>query len=194
MKDCITIIVGLGNPGPEYSLSRHNMGFGVIEYLSEKYGIKVGRIGFKGRYGRGEIEGKPVVLIKPSTYMNNSGESVMAAMKWYGAKPDQLIVIYDDMDLEPGAVRIRPKGSAGSHNGMKSVIYHLRTDEFTRIRVGIGRPDEKIPVIDYVLQRITEPVIQELKVGMATAGEAVATIVKYDVASAMNIYNSKKKE
>lgn len=170
------------------------MGFGVIEYLSEKYGIKVGRIGFKGRYGRGEIEGKPVVLIKPSTYMNNSGESVMTAMKWYGAKPDQLIVIYDDMDLEPGAVRIRPKGSAGSHNGMKSVIYHLRTDEFTRIRVGIGRPDEKIPVIDYVLQRIPEPVMQELKVGMATAGEAVATILKYDVASAMNIYNSKKKE
>ncbi|HBN84263.1 MAG TPA: aminoacyl-tRNA hydrolase [Clostridiales bacterium] len=194
MNHKLTIIVGLGNPGPNYSLSRHNMGFGTIEYLSEKYGIKTGRIAFKGRYGRGEIEGKPVVLLKPSTYMNNSGESVRAVLKWYSATPDQLIVLYDDMDLEPGMVRIRPKGSAGAHNGMKSVIYHLQTDEFTRIRIGIGRPEERIPVIDYVLQRIPDHVMPDLKAGMETAGEAVACILKSDVAAAMNLYNSKKKE
>lgn len=193
MKE-LTIIVGLGNPGPKYSLSRHNMGFGTIEYLSEKYGIKTGRIGFKGRYGRGEIEGKPVVLIKPSTYMNNSGESVMAALRWYSAKPDQLIIIYDDMDLEPGTVRIRPKGSAGAHNGMKSVIYHMQTDEFTRVRIGIGRPEDRTPVIDYVLQRIPDHVLSDLKEGIKTAGEAVAHILKYDVTAAMNEFNSKKKE
>lgn len=194
MNDKITVIAGLGNPGPKYSVSRHNMGFGAIEYLSLKYGIKVRKIGYKGLYGQGGMEGRPVVLLKPMTYMNDSGLSVSEIMKRYHVTPENLIVLYDDLDLEPGMVRVRAKGSSGSHKGMKSVIYHLNTDEFIRVRIGIGRPDPGTDVIDYVLQRIPDSVLPDLKDGMEMAGEAVACILNSGIATAMNMYNSKKKE
>ncbi|MGI6563291.1 MAG: aminoacyl-tRNA hydrolase [Clostridia bacterium] len=194
MKDDVIIIAGLGNPGPKYALSRHNMGFGAIDYLSEKYGIKVNKIGFKGLYGEGEIEGKKTVLLKPSTYMNDSGVSVSAALEGYSAAPEQLIVLYDDMDIEPGLIRIRPKGSAGTHKGMKSIIYHLQTDQFIRIRIGIGRPPEGAENIDFVLERIPDSALPDLIEGMKAAGEAVACILRSDVNTAMNLFNGKKKE
>ncbi len=194
MKEKITVIAGLGNPGPKYAMSRHNMGFGTIEYLSEKYGIKIKKIGCKGLYGQGGIENKPVVLLKPMTYMNESGVSVAEILSRYNVTPDNLIVLYDDLDMDPGMVRVRPKGSAGSHNGMKSIIYHLNTDQFIRIRIGIGRPKPDYDIIDYVLQRIPKEELPELKKGMETAGEAVVCILSSGISDAMNRYNMKKKD
>lgn len=194
MSENITVIAGLGNPGPKYSISRHNMGFGAIEYLSDKYGIKVSKIGFKGLYGKGKIENKQVILLKPMTYMNESGISVDEILKYYKLTSFDLIVLYDDMDIEPGSIRVRAKGSAGSHNGMKSIIYRINSDEFTRIRIGIGRPAPGGNVINYVLQRIPDTELETLKEGMIAAGDAAVSILKDGISATMNIYNAKKKE
>ena len=130
------LIVGLGNPEPEYSKTRHNMGFEVINKLSKEYHIDVEKKGFKSLYGTGVIENEKVILLKPMTYMNLSGEAIIEIVKYYKIDKDKIIVIYDDIDIEPGFVKIRKKGGAGSHNGMKSVIQNLQTEEFIRIRVG----------------------------------------------------------
>lgn len=130
------LIVGLGNPEPEYSKTRHNMGFDVINKLSKEYNIDVEKRGFKSLYGTGVIENEKVILLKPMTYMNLSGEAIIEIVKYYKIEKDKIIVIYDDIDIEPGFVKIRKKGGAGSHNGIKSVIHNLQTKEFIRIRVG----------------------------------------------------------
>ena len=132
------VIVGLGNPGKKYENTRHNMGFLAVDVLAEKYDIKVNKIKFKSLVGEGRIAGEKVVLAKPQTYMNLSGEAVREIVDFYKIEPQQLIVIYDDIDIDTGAIRIRKKGSAGTHNGMRNILYQIRTEDFPRIRVGIG--------------------------------------------------------
>ena len=132
------LIVGLGNPEDNYSKTRHNMGFNVVNKLSEKYNIEINKSKFKGLLGSGLIENEKVILLKPQTFMNLSGESVVEVMNFYKIPLDNLIVVYDDIDIVPGKIRIRKNGSAGTHNGMKSVVNSLNTEEFIRVRVGIG--------------------------------------------------------
>ena len=183
------LIVGLGNPEEEYAKTRHNMGFDAINKLSQKYNIDVNKKKFKGLYGTGLIEGKKVILLKPQTYMNSSGDSIIEVMDYYGIETHELIVIYDDMDIEPGKIKIRKKGSAGGHNGMKSIIQMIGTEEFPRIRVGIGRPIHKDDEINYVIGAIPEEDLKRLDEGIEKAQKAVEEILRNGVDSAMNKYN-----
>ncbi|GGE54031.1 peptidyl-tRNA hydrolase [Pullulanibacillus camelliae] len=159
------LIAGLGNPGSEYVHTRHNIGFEVIERLADKENIPLSRSKYNALYGKGEIQGEEVLLVKPLTYMNLSGEAIAPFMNFFKIPIEDMMIIYDDMDLAVGKIRLRLKGSAGGHNGMKSIIQHLGTSEFKRTRVGIGRPDGRQPVIDYVLQKFSEeeePIIAEV--------------------------------
>lgn len=150
------LFVGLGNPGSKYERTRHNAGFMVIDALSKEWNIELtDEKKFKGQIGRGVVKGEKVILLKPTTFMNLSGESVRAVMDFYDIDIEDLVVIYDDLDLPHGKIRLRLKGSAGGHNGIKSLIAHVKTQEFKRIRVGIDR-HPKIPVVDYVLGKFTE--------------------------------------
>lgn len=150
------LFVGLGNPGLKYERTRHNAGFMVIDQLSKAWNIQLSEEKkFKGEIGRGVVKGEKVILLKPTTFMNLSGESVRAVMDFYDVDLEDLIVIYDDLDLPHGKIRMRLKGSAGGHNGIKSLIAHVKTQDFKRIRVGIDR-HPKIPVVDYVLGKFTE--------------------------------------
>ena len=134
------LIVGLGNPEAEYDKTRHNMGFHVINNLAKTYEIEISRSKYNGLYGSGIIEGEKVILLKPQTYMNSSGESVIEYKNFYKLEDSNIIVAYDDIDIEPGEIRVRRNGSPGTHNGMKSVVHFLNTDNFPRVRVGIGKP------------------------------------------------------
>lgn len=183
------LIVGLGNPEKEYANTRHNMGFDTINEIARKNNIEINKNKFKGLYGTGIVQNKKVILLKPQTYMNLSGESVKEIMDFYNIEPENIIVIYDDIDTEKGSIRIRKKGSAGSHNGMKSVIEKLGTTEFARIRVGIGRPQFKNDMINYVLQKLTEEEQQELAVGTKKATEAVEETLKNGIEIAMSKFN-----
>lgn len=147
------IFVGLGNPGKQYEHTRHNIGFDVIDELSKKWSIPLDQAKHKGIYGIGTVNSEKVLLLKPLTYMNLSGESIAAVMNFFKAELEDIVVLYDDLDLPVGRIRLRQKGSAGGHNGIKSTIANLGTQEFNRIRIGIGRPVGRIPVIDYVLGR-----------------------------------------
>jgi PTH1 family peptidyl-tRNA hydrolase len=167
------------------------MGFNVINKLSEKYGIDVNKSKFKALVGNGIIEGEKVILLKPQTFMNLSGESVIEAMNFYKIKEDELIIIYDDIDVEPGNLRIRRNGSAGTHNGMKSIIEHIKTENFIRVRVGIGKPKEHIDMISHVIGHIPEEDKIALDKGTDNAKEAVIEIIKNSVESAMNKFNKK---
>ncbi len=148
------LIIGLGNPEEEYSNTRHNMGFDTINKLANQYGIEVTKKKFKGIYGTGIIEGQKVILLKPQTYMNLSGDSIIEVMDYYNIETQDLIIIYDDMDIEKGTIKIRKKGGPGSHNGMKSVVENLQTEDFTRIRVGIGKPEHANDAINYVIGKL----------------------------------------
>lgn len=181
------LIVGLGNPEPEYSNTRHNMGFDVLNSLSKKNKIEICKKKFDGLYGMGEISGEKVILLKPQTYMNESGTSIVQAKNFYKISNDKIIVIYDDVDIEVGKIRIREKGSANTHNGMKSVVKNLNTKEFVRIRVGIGKNDSDI--IQYVLEQIDKYSRKELDKGIEKAALAVEEILKTDIQTAMNKYN-----
>jgi peptidyl-tRNA hydrolase, PTH1 family len=150
------LFVGLGNPGKQYEKTRHNIGFEVIDSLSEKLNIPLDRAKFQGIYGIGHVNGEKVFLLKPLTYMNLSGESLRPLMNYYDINHDELTVIFDDLDLPVGKIRLRQKGSSGGHNGIKSIIAHLGTQEFNRIRVGIDRPPSGMKVPDYVLGRFTK--------------------------------------
>lgn len=186
------LIIGLGNPEKDYAKTRHNMGFNVINKISEKYNIEVTKSKFKSLMGNGIIEGEKVVLLKPQTFMNLSGEAVKEAMDFYKLTPDDIIIIYDDIDTEPETIRIRKNGSAGSHNGMKSVIEYLGTEKFTRIRVGIGAPKFKNDMITYVIGHVPEEEMILLNNGVDTAKDAVIEIIKNNVDLAMNKFNKKK--
>ncbi len=186
------LIVGLGNPEEDYSKTRHNMGFNVINKIAKEYSIEINKSKFKGLYGSGIIEGEKVILLKPQTYMNLSGESVVEAMNFYKVDLEKLIIIYDDIDVNPGNIRIRKSGSAGTHNGMKSVINHIKTEIFCRVRVGIGRPKENTDMISYVIGYVPESEQQKLEKGTELAKEAVIEIIKNNVDTAMNKFNKKK--
>ncbi|HHW48224.1 MAG TPA: aminoacyl-tRNA hydrolase [Clostridiaceae bacterium] len=183
------LIAGLGNPGKKYDNTRHNVGFDTIDMLSYKFGIKVNKLKFKALTGEGSIEGKRVLLLKPQTFMNLSGESVREAVEWYKPSLNNLIIIYDDIDIPLGKIRVRAKGSAGSHNGMKSVIYQIQSDEFPRVRIGIDKPPENWDLADYVLSKFNEQEREVIDNSIKRAAEAVVTIIKSGTEAAMNLYN-----
>jgi aminoacyl-tRNA hydrolase len=189
------IIAGLGNPDRKYAGTRHNIGFDVITYLSDKYDISLSKTGFKSKLGQGFIDGEKVLIMKPQTYMNLSGEAVGEAVNFYKADAaSELIIVQDDIDLEPGNIRIRSKGSAGGHNGIKSVISHIGGNEFVRIKVGVGGKPEGRDLADHVLSgfdRDTEPLIRKV---IEKAGEAIVTVMKEGAEAAMNKYNGMKIE
>jgi len=184
------LIVGLGNPGEEYEATRHNVGFKVIDKISNQYNINVNRQKFKGMYGEGFIEGEKVILLKPSTYMNLSGESLREVINFYKISNEDVIVIYDDISLDIGRLRLREKGSAGGHNGIKSIIANLGTDIFPRIKVGVGQPNEDL--VKYVLGKFSKDEMLVLDQSIEAAMKAVGQIVKSDIKEAMNKFNGFK--
>ena len=186
------IIVGLGNPGSRYAHTRHNVGFDTIDILADRYGISVDNKKFKALWGKGVIEGQRVVLAKPQTYMNLSGESVRQLIDFYKIdETEELIVIYDDISLEPGQLRIRVKGSAGGHNGIKSIIAHLGGQDFKRIKVGVGEKPLGFDLADYVLSRLSKAERESVEEALQRAAEAAAAIMTDGMDAAMNRYNKK---
>jgi PTH1 family peptidyl-tRNA hydrolase len=185
------LIVGLGNPENEenFANTRHNMGFNVINLLAKKYDIEISRTKFNGLYGSGIIDREKVILLKPQTYMNVSGECIIEFMNFYKISEEDIIVIYDDIDIEPGKIRIRRNGSPSTHNGMKSIVHFLKTENFARIRVGIGKPSENEDMITYVIGDIPEEEKQKLQEGVAKAEEAMETILQKGIDVAMNLFN-----
>lgn len=183
------LIVGLGNPEKEYANTRHNMGFDTINEIAEKNNIEINKNKFKGLYEKTNIQNKNVILLKPQTYMNSSGESVKEIVNFYGIETQNIIIIYDDMDIEKGTIKIRKKGGPGSHNGMKSIVQELGTTDFPRIRVGIGKPEFKNDMINYVIGKIHKEEQDILKQGTKKAAEAVEEILKNGIDSAMNKFN-----
>ena len=183
------LIVGLGNPEEDYSNTRHNMGFDTINKLAEQYNIKIEKKKFKGLYGTGTIESEKVILLKPQTFMNLSGESIKECMNFYKLSEKDLILIYDDIDINPGVIKIRKIGGPGTHNGMKSVIQNINTKNFTRIRVGIGVPENKNDLINYVIGAIPEEEKELLNKATTLAKNAIVDIIKNGVDNAMNQYN-----
>lgn len=183
------LIVGLGNPEEEYSNTRHNMGFDTINKLANQYKIKVNKNKFKGLCGTGEIEGEKVLILKPQTYMNLSGESIKETIDFYKIDIEKLIVVYDDIDLNPGIIKVRKTGGPGTHNGMKSVFQNIKFKDFPRVRVGIGMPEHKNDLINYVIGKIPEEEKHILEKSTTLAKDAVIEIIKNGVDSAMNKYN-----
>ena len=183
------LIVGLGNPEEEYARTRHNMGFDVINKLSEKLSIKVNKSKFNSLYGTGTIGVEKIILLKPQTYMNLSGEAVRDFKNFYKVNPENIIIIYDDLDIEPGIIKIRKKGGPGTHNGMKSVVHELQTEEFLRIRVGIGNPQYKNDLLNYILTKIPEEDYNILGNAIENAANAIEEIINNGIESAMNKFN-----
>jgi aminoacyl-tRNA hydrolase len=183
------IIVGLGNPGKKYEHTRHNAGFDVLDILAEEYDIKIDKIKHKALIGEGRIGSEKVVLVKPQTYMNLSGESVQSVFQFYKVDMDHLIVVYDDIDLDIGKLRIRKKGSAGSHNGMKSIIKCLGSQDFPRIRVGVSKPEPNRDLADFVLSRVPKDQSDDMRSGLEKAVKTVEEIIRTDIDMAMNKYN-----
>ncbi len=188
------LIVGLGNPTKEYEGTRHNVGFDMIDVLSEKYDIDVRTKKHKALVGKGMIGYEKVILAKPQTYMNLSGESVREITDFYKIEPEQVIVIVDDITLDVGRLRIRKKGSAGGHNGLKNIIAHLGTDAFPRIRVGIGNKPEGWDLADYVLSRYSKAETEAFKEASASVIGAVELMVQDEINEAMNRFNAKKEK
>ena len=183
------LIIGLGNPEEEYNNTRHNMGFNTINKIAKQYNVSINKNKFQGLYEIAIIEGQKVILIKPQTYMNLSGNCVKEFVDFYKIEKEEILIIYDDMDIEPGKIKIRKKGSSGRHNGMKSIIQMLGTEEFPRIRIGIGRPKHNGDEINYVIGAIPEDEMPKLEEGVEKAKEAVIEIIKNGVDSAMNKLN-----
>ena len=183
------LIVGLGNPEKDYNNTRHNMGFHTINKLAKQYKIEVTKNKFKSLYGTGIIEGEKVILLKPQTFMNLSGESIKEVMQFYKIEIEQLIVIYDDIDIDPGFIKIRKVGGPGTHNGMKSVIKELNTKNFKRVRVGLGMPDKKEDLIEYVIGAIADEDKQKLDKGTDLAKQAIIEIIENGIDVAMNKLN-----
>ena len=185
-------IVGLGNPGDKYRYTRHNAGFMALDYFAAAHNISINKIKHKAVVGEGLIGQEKVVLAKPQTYMNLSGESVLELMNWYKEDISRLIVVYDDVDLPVGRIRIRPEGSSGTHNGMKSIIYLLNTDKFPRVRIGIGKQPDYMDLADYVLGKFQDEEIPLMEEAVKKSALAIEEIIKNGVSSAMNKYNRQK--
>jgi peptidyl-tRNA hydrolase, PTH1 family len=183
------LIIGLGNPGKQYEKTRHNVGFDAIDVLSKDLNINVDQLKFKGLLGMGFVGTEKVLLLKPLTYMNLSGESIRAVMDFYDIEDKDIVVIYDDLDIPVGKLRLRQKGSAGGHNGIKSTIAHLGTQEFNRIRIGVDRPQNGMSVSNYVLSRFTseeQPKIDEV---IRRSADACKSWLNQPFLQVMNEYN-----
>ena len=188
------VIVGLGNPTAQYEGTRHNAGFDVIDVLAEKYNISVDARKCRAFCGKGVIAGQKVLLVKPQTYMNLSGESVGGIVNYYKIDPESdLLVIYDDISLDVGQLRICKKGSAGGHNGIKSIIAHLGTTVFPRIKVGVGEKPKNYDLADYVLGHFSKQERELMEEGYEHASDAVEQIVQGEIEAAMNVFNKKVK-
>ena len=186
------IIVGLGNPTAQYEGTRHNVGFAVIDAIADKYNISVTERKHRAFCGKGMIAGQKVLLAKPQTFMNLSGESVRSILDFYKIDEEtELLVIYDDVSLDVGQLRIRKKGSAGGHNGIKNIIAHLGTTVFQRIKVGVGEKPKEYDLADYVLGHFSKAEREAMEDGYKRAMEAVEMIVMGDIDTAMNLYNKK---
>lgn len=183
------LIVGLGNPEPEYSKTRHNMGFDVINKVAKEHEIELTRTKFNGIYGSGVIEEQKVILLKPQTYMNLSGQSIIKFIEFYKIPIQNVLVIYDDMDIEIGNIKLRKKGGPGTHNGAKSVVHELISEDFPRIRVGIGKPQDEYDAIDYVIGKLEDETYEKLEVGIEKASNAVTEFLKNGIDIAMNRFN-----
>ncbi|MDO5713046.1 MAG: aminoacyl-tRNA hydrolase [Tissierellia bacterium] len=188
------LIVGLGNPGTKYEYTRHNIGFLTLDKIAQDWNIKVNKIKFKGLWGQGTFQGEKVYLLKPQTYMNNSGESVREIVDYFKINIQDVIVIVDDIDIDFGEVRIKKKGSAGTHNGLRSIIYHLVDDGFPRIKIGVGKKHEKQDLASFVLSGFSTEEGKVMKACIQRANDIVNEIVKYDVERAMNKYNGRSVE
>lgn len=182
-------VIGLGNPGTRFNATRHNIGFEVIERLAYDFNIKIDRNKHKSFVGQGVIKGEKVLLIKPQTYMNNSGEAVHSILDFYKETTDSVIVVYDDTDTDVGRLRIRERGSAGGHNGIKNIIAHLKTQEFDRVRVGVGAKPPGYDMADYVLSRFSDNEIPVMQKAIKMAADAVVRMIDEGTHTAMNVYN-----
>ncbi len=186
------IIVGLGNPGKDYQNTRHNIGFDVIDTLADMAGISVIEKKHKAIIGKGVIDGQKVILVKPQTYMNLSGESVREVIDYYKVdEEEELIVISDDISLDVGMIRVRKKGSAGGHNGLKNIIQHLGHDTFMRIKLGVGEKPKGYDLADYVLGHFTQDERKTMDEAAKSATEAIRMMMSGDVDKAMNMFNKK---
>jgi PTH1 family peptidyl-tRNA hydrolase len=185
------IIAGLGNPGAKYEMTRHNAGFLAIDLLALSYGVEVKRLKHHALVGDVKIGGKRCLLMKPQTMMNNSGEAVGEASSFYKIPPENVIIIYDDISLDVGKTRIRRKGSAGGHNGIKSIIAHLQSQDFPRVKIGVGKkPDASYDLVDWVLGKFPKEQEADLKTALENTAKAVELIVGSQIDRAMNLYNS----
>ena len=189
------LVVGLGNPGQKYDKTRHNIGFDVIDAIGEKYNIDINEKKSKGLCGSGYVEGQKVILVKPQTFMNLSGDCVAPLMNFYKLDPEmELIVIFDDISLDPGNIRIRKKGSAGGHNGIKDIIAKTGSDRFSRIKVGVGAKPADWDLADHVLSRFSKEDRVSVEDAIDEAVDALALMVQDRTDEAMNLYNRKKVE
>ncbi len=184
------IVVGLGNSGTKYENTRHNAGFIAVDRLAQKLGVKIDRIKYKSLVTTCTIGDKKVLLMKPSTYMNNSGLAVTEAMNFYKIPPENVIVLFDDISLDVGKMRIRRKGSDGGHNGIKNIIYLSGSDRFPRIKIGVGHKPEKWDLADWVLSRFTESELKVLEETADKAVQAVELMLDNQIDKAMNLYNA----
>lgn len=185
----VYLIAGLGNPGPKYASNRHNVGFRCLDHLAAQHGLELCRRQKRALVATGNIRGQRVVLAKPQTYMNDSGRAVVPLARFYKVEPEHMMVVYDDLDLPPGAVRLRPEGGSGGHKGMRSIITHLGAQGFPRLRIGIGRPPGRMDPAAYVLQDLSneeEPLLQDV---LAHAAAAIEIWLQQGIETAMNQYN-----
>jgi PTH1 family peptidyl-tRNA hydrolase len=191
-SSCDYIIVGLGNPGSKYWNTRHNVGYAALDALAEQLHIKVDRVKFQGLLGQGTIDGNKVILLKPTTYMNLSGQSVQAAARFYKVPPEHILVLSDDISLEPGRLRVRKNGSAGGHNGLKSIISCLGSQEFPRIKIGVGaKPHPDYDLADWVLGTFPLSERENMDKVYQRAAEAAVTLITKGAEAAANKFNGK---
>ena len=184
------LIVGLGNPGPEYAKTRHNVGFRCLDLLAEKLGVQVDKAKFQGLYGQTDYHGNRLYLLKPLTYMNLSGRSVLQLSAFFQVPPQRIIVLFDDISLEPGRLRVRPNGSAGGHNGIKSIIAELGSQEFPRVKIGVGaKPHPDFDLAAWVLSTFSAQEEKALLVSLENGAQAALTIIDQGTAAAANNFN-----
>ncbi len=183
------VIAGLGNMGPKYERTRHNVGFDAVSYLAARYRINSFKMKHKSLVAEGIIQGQKVMLVKPQTYMNNSGEAIGEILSYYKIPSENLIVIYDDVDLDAGYLRIRAKGSAGTHNGMRSILNHIKTEDFPRVRIGVGKAPERMDLAAYVLSKFSDKEREKINAAIEDVSLAVATMLCTSIEIAMSKYN-----
>lgn len=185
-------IIGLGNPGSKYKNTRHNIGFRVIDRLAEKLKVSVTKIKFKSVYGETTYKGEKVLLMKPQTYMNESGQAVREMISFYKLEAKDILVVFDDIDIGFSEVKIRKQGSAGTHNGMRSIIYHIQRDDFPRIKIGIGKRHPRQDLADFVLSEFSKDEQKDVEIAIEDAADAILTFLDSGLDTAMNKFNVKK--